>query len=175
MVSPSSPSPRILFQVFVLLVTAAVGAAVGWFLGVRSAARPGELIELEHAFRDRCKSVGVVDAFLEFSARDAVYFDVDPQELRGPQALATRRTGWAGIKQLEWEPVESHVACSGELGYTWGTSEMHLATEEGKEPKIIYGHYVCIWKRDADGRWRIALDTGNARPDGRKPAPAKKS
>lgn len=163
-----------MLQVFVLVVTALVGAAAGWYIRVRCSSCPEELVKLEHAFRDRCKVVGVHEAFVEFTARDAVYFDVDPEEARGPQALEKRKAGWAGIKRLEWEPTESVVSCSGELGYTWGTSEMYLDDGPGKEPRVIYGHYVCIWRRDANGRWRVALDTGNGRHAGMPPKPAAK-
>lgn len=162
--SPSA-APRVVFHVFVLVVTAVVAAAGGWFAALRCSARPQELVDLEHAFRDRCKVVGAHEAFVEFAGREAVFFDVDPRRLRGLKALESRREGWKAIQQLEWEPVESFVACSGELGYTWGTSEIHLGPGDNGEPRIVHGHYVCIWKREADGRWRIALDTGNARPD----------
>lgn len=59
---------------------------------------------------------------------------------------------------LTWKPTMSHVARSGELGYTYGTYEMRLkpaGTLAGT------GTYVTIWKKQPDGQWKALLDTGN--------------
>jgi ketosteroid isomerase-like protein len=72
--------------------------------------------------------------------------------------LATR-----GGFALDWEPREAVVAHSGDLGYTWGTYETHLTVPVGP-PQISRGKYANVWRKAADGHWRVALDIGNASP-----------
>lgn len=123
-----------------------------------------ELREVERAFEAMASEKGIQEAFVHFAADDAVFFDVDPQKLRGPAALSARRSKWASIVALKWRPVGVDVAASGELGYTWGTSEMHISKKDGAV-QIIQGLYVSIWKRGADGSWRYVLDTGSEYPE----------
>ena len=56
-----------------------------------------------------------------------------------------------------WQPKGGAVAASGELGYTYG---VYSITPKNKD-KIIFGTYVNIWKKQADGNWKIVLDSGN--------------
>jgi len=126
-----------------------------------------ELREVERAFEAMASEKGIHEAFVHFAADDAVFFDVDPQKLRGPAALSARRSKskwWATVVALKWRPVGVHVAASGDLGYTWGTSEMSISKNDGTV-QVIQGLYVSIWKRGADGRWRYVLDTGSEYPN----------
>ena len=40
-------------------------------------------------------------------------------------------------------------------------------TKDGK-PVIEYGKYTSIWKKQADGSWKVVLDMGNASPAPKK-------
>jgi ketosteroid isomerase-like protein len=123
-----------------------------------------ELREVERAFEAMAGEKGIHEAFVHFAADDAVFFDVDPQKLRGPAALAARRSNWwASVVALKWRPVGVDVAASGELGYTWGTSEIHISKKDGTV-QVVQCLYVSIWKRGADGSWRYVLDTGSEYP-----------
>jgi ketosteroid isomerase-like protein len=53
------------------------------------------------------------------------------------------------------------VARSGELGYTSGTYDFSMKDASGK---IISdkGKYVTVWKKQADGTWKVLLDTYNS-------------
>ena len=52
-----------------------------------------------------------------------------------------------------WVPVEATVASSGDLGFTRGTYVVSLPQDKRES-----GDYVRVWKRDAAGRWRVAID-----------------
>jgi ketosteroid isomerase-like protein len=65
--------------------------------------------------------------------------------------------------QLIWTPVGADISSSGDLGYTYGNYEFHSKDKDGK-PTIDYGKYTSIWKRQADGSWKVVLDMGNASP-----------
>lgn len=70
---------------------------------------------------------------------------------------------------LTWEPVYAQVAASGDLGFTVGNYRAEGTNEEG-ETVVQEGNYVTIWHRQADGSWKVALDTGNPGPPLRVPS-----
>ena len=55
------------------------------------------------------------------------------------------------------------ISSSGDLGYTYGTFEFRSKDKDGK-PTVDYGKYTSIWKKQADGSWKVALDMGNSSP-----------
>ncbi len=58
---------------------------------------------------------------------------------------------------MDWQPVGAGVAESGELGYTYGVYTVSLKNKDS----LMRGTYVNIWKKQADGSWKLALDSGN--------------
>jgi ketosteroid isomerase-like protein len=57
---------------------------------------------------------------------------------------------------LQWMATKADVSTSGDLGYTAGTYEAMAGgmTEKGK--------YVTVWKKQADGSWKVTDDIFNA-------------
>jgi ketosteroid isomerase-like protein len=55
----------------------------------------------------------------------------------------------------------------GTLAYMRGTNETTLNGPDGK-PVTISGRAITIWRKEADGQWRCAVDIWNEPP---KPAP----
>jgi ketosteroid isomerase-like protein len=69
--------------------------------------------------------------------------------------------------QLLWTPVGADISSSGDLGYTYGTFEFHSKDKDGK-PVVDHGKYTSIWKKQADGNWKVVLDMGNASSEPKK-------
>ncbi len=81
-------------------------------------------------------------------------------------------TGKAAIKKLiasqfalqdskvEWHPHKAGVARSGDLGYTSGTYKLSFKDPSGK---TIFdnGKYLIVWKKQADGSWKVLFDISN--------------
>jgi ketosteroid isomerase-like protein len=65
---------------------------------------------------------------------------------------------------LDWSPKYAEVAKSGDMGYTWGTYNLAYKDENGEEQKS-YGKYLNVWKKQTDGKWKVAVDMGNDSPD----------
>ena len=63
--------------------------------------------------------------------------------------------------RLTWSPVAADISASGDLGYTYGTFEFRSKDKEGKET-VNHGKYMSVWKKQADGSWKVAVDMGNA-------------
>jgi ketosteroid isomerase-like protein len=128
-----------------------------------------ELIKMEHDFCTLASEQGVPAAFAHFAAPDAAFFDVDPREHRGQEAVRLRMAGFPPQAKLTWAPLQVDVAASGDLGYTWGRYEFRSSDADGQE-RVGGGFYLTIWKRQPDGSWKFAIDTGS--PDRPKPPAA---
>ncbi len=55
-------------------------------------------------------------------------------------------------KHLNWNSIGSGAASSGDMGYTYG-----LLESQGN-PTTVKGHYVRIWKKRHETRWKITLE-----------------
>jgi ketosteroid isomerase-like protein len=113
-----------------------------------------DVLETERAFagtmaaRDRA-------AFATFLADDAVFFAADAP-LRGKQAIAA---AWASYfdgaeAPFAWEPEQVEVLDSGDLALTSGPVYDPRGTRVAT--------FSSIWRRQANGAWRIVFDKGNA-------------
>jgi ketosteroid isomerase-like protein len=64
---------------------------------------------------------------------------------------------------LDWTPVFADIAQSGEFGYTTGPYTMKDTRPQPAPTR--HGFYFSIWKRQADGSWKVVLDLGNKTPE----------
>ncbi len=64
---------------------------------------------------------------------------------------------------LVWKPVIAGMSASCDLGFTIGYSVSKGTDAEGK-PSVNYGHYLTVWKKQADGSWKFVLDGGSPAP-----------
>ncbi|MGD8329158.1 MAG: DUF4440 domain-containing protein [Acidobacteriota bacterium] len=61
---------------------------------------------------------------------------------------------------LRWEPDRADIAASGDLGWTTGHYVSESPGPDGT-PQRSEGLYVTIWRRQADGSWKVVMDLGN--------------
>ena len=130
---------------------------------LRDPANPGAaLLKADRDFAAYAQTHGVAEAFRAFAAENALSLPMDGVPIHGREAIAQSVTGLpAGA--LTWQPVAADIARSGDLGYTWGTYELHAREEDGK-PVRRHGKYVTVWKKERDGSWKFAVDIGNTNP-----------
>lgn len=69
---------------------------------------------------------------------------------------------------LTWDPTFAAVSSSGDLGYTVGTYES--ARRVDGDRVVDRGTYLTVWRRQADGAWKVEADIGNPAPAGDAPA-----
>jgi ketosteroid isomerase-like protein len=62
----------------------------------------------------------------------------------------------AQVKAMTSEPMKSETGASGDLGYTWGKSQI-----TGSDGKTAGGYYVRLWTLGAAGRWQLVADVQN--------------
>jgi ketosteroid isomerase-like protein len=63
--------------------------------------------------------------------------------------------------RLEWEPFASGLAPAGDLGFTIGAWQGVKLGDGGAREVRGHGAYVTIWKKQADGGWKVLFDTGD--------------
>jgi ketosteroid isomerase-like protein len=97
----------------------------------------------------------VRDAFLAFVADDGVIFGGEgPTNAKAAFTAAPAPPPGAPKLQLSWWPTHAEIASSGDLGWTTGPSK------RVRGDKVGYGHFVTVWKKQADGKWRFLIDHG---------------
>src|SRR5258706_1899680 len=63
---------------------------------------------------------------------------------------------------LDWRPQHTEVAASGELGLS--TGPWKIASKVKPETPPSFGQFVSVWRREAGGPWKVAVDLGIAHP-----------
>ena len=119
------------------------------------------LVEAERSFARTSVEKGIRESFYEFFAEDGINFQPHPTNTR--EAIRKRP---APAKRppitLNWEPVYADISRAGDLGYTTGP---YWLTDEGPEHgPTRHGYYFSIWKKQADGSWKVAIDLGIQTP-----------
>lgn len=118
-----------------------------------------DLVAAERAFAKHADDADIRTAFRAAFAPDAVWMVPAPTRLE--DAYASRPApADPRAARLQWEPVISGIAASGDFGFTSGPSVFSL--RDGSRPPV-YGAYFSVWKRDAQ-RWRVAIDAGIQSP-----------
>ncbi|MDH4069824.1 MAG: DUF4440 domain-containing protein [Ignavibacteria bacterium] len=61
---------------------------------------------------------------------------------------------------VSWKPMKSEGSGSGDLGYSYGTYHMTMTGPDG----VMHdeGKYATVWKKQADGSWKVAVDMFNS-------------
>ena len=104
-----------------------------------------------------------LDLVVSFYAEDAMVYA--PNEPVAIGRLAAKKV-WASYltdptSSTSWKTVNAGVSKSGDLGFTAGTYEY---MSKGPDGKMVTekGKYLCLWKKDKEGKWKSVHDIWNA-------------
>jgi ketosteroid isomerase-like protein len=111
-----------------------------------------DMIAAERAFAADASARNTRDAFLAAYDEDGIAFAPGP---RNAHRVWEQRA--VNKSRLEWAPAVAEIASSGDLGYTSGPWRF---TAEGDDKPSGYGHFFSIWRKNADGQWKVLLDHG---------------
>ncbi len=127
---------------------------------------PGALVlmELEGRFA-QAVAAGGGKAFAGWFADDAVTLNNGKPAVLGRAAIAARSQWDPKTYQLTWVPQGAQMGPSNDMGFTWGRYEGRSKDKNG-EPVVISGRYFTVWKKTADGSWKVALDASANEPPG---------
>jgi hypothetical protein len=117
------------------------------------------LLETDSSFTGLADKDGAMRAYNRFLGEDArLHRD-------GIQPITDRRTilDFISRYKMTWHPLQSDVARSDDLGYTYGSYDLQSVKGAASREK---GYYVRVWKREADGEWKVVLDVTSPIPEG---------
>lgn len=126
------------------------------------------LVAAERGFSKFSVDHGIKPAFLEFLGEEAIVFA--PRATRGRRVYEEQPDEPEPRATLVWSPSFADMAASGDFGYTTGPYELSFL-QEG-EVRKSYGHYVTVWKKTREDRWKVAIDKGIRHPDAAEPTDA---
>ncbi|MFD2246580.1 YybH family protein [Pontibacter ruber] len=109
----------------------------------------------ERAFSAASVKNGIKAAFLENLADDAIVFLPGP--VNGKEGYGKQPESPA---KLSWYPAYADISASPDWGYTTGPYELRPKPEDEKPTGA--GFYLSVWKKQADGKWKVAVDMGNS-------------
>lgn len=120
------------------------------------------LLELEGQF-SQAVATGGGKAFAEWFADDAVVLNNGQPATLGRGAIAAQAQWNPKDYQLTWTPQGAQMGPSNDMGFTWGHYEGHAKDKNG-QALVISGRYITVWKKMADGSWKVAMDASSNEP-----------
>lgn len=128
--------------------------------------KPGKMLlfDLEARFAKDVLARGGA-AFADWFAEDGVALGNGVAPLVGRVAIAKSANWLPQAYQLTWTPTDAMMGPSGDMGYTWGHFEGRSKDANGN-PVLTSGRYITVWRKQADGNWKVVLDAGANEPAG---------
>jgi ketosteroid isomerase-like protein len=120
-----------------------------------------EMVKTEQAFSKMAEEKPTRDAFLAFIADDGLLFR--PGAVNGRKWMLEHPSPPTDKKPLlAWQPSFAGMSASGDMGFTTGPWEFKNDVKDEKPSG--YGHFVTVWKKQADGSWKFVVDLGISHP-----------
>ena len=104
-----------------------------------------------------------VDRILSCYSVDASVLPSNAPIVTGKEAI---RDLWSQLFEIpgfavSWDISKLEVSRAGDLAYTRGTYEVMVNDATGN-PVMGRGKWVGVWKKQADGQWKMVVDIGNS-------------
>jgi len=120
------------------------------------------LMELEARFAQSVAEGGGT-AFGTWFADDAVTLNNGKVAVVGRGAIAAQANWDPKSYVLTWTPQGAQMGPSNDMGFTWGHYEGHATGPDG-QITTNSGRYMTIWRKLADGSWKVAMDASATEP-----------
>ena len=152
---PSSRSASL--TVLLTLAAAASGPAAA---SAQSRTADSLAIVSQAAAFSRAYERGDTDAMVAIYTDDAVIFPDRSAAISGTEAIQRYWTLRPGNRVISHRIIPAAIRFEGSIVYDYGTFEVTGETD-GTSWGPNGGKYVVVWRRDADGAWRMHLDIWN--------------
>jgi ketosteroid isomerase-like protein len=128
-----------------------------------AAAGRSEILELESRFGASLRD-GVRGGYLSAADEDARLHRGNTFPMLGKEAIGDYFAKQK-IRAVAWEGIDGGIAASGELAYSYGRYELEHH-EEGGGKRSEKGYFTHVWKRDAEGAWKLVADVTSPLKEG---------
>jgi len=155
-----STQTAVLFALIVASSSTAYAGSQGDDQSVREAQAA---IEAANARFSEAFARGDAKALSAMYTSDAIAFPPDSEMIRGNEAIGEfwKATRDSGVRGAALTTIE--VGRSGDVAYEVGKVSLTIQPA-GKEPTTAVAKYVVVWKRQADGSWKLHRDIWNSLP-----------
>src|SRR5258707_12547028 len=120
------------------------------------------MVETERAFSHMSEEKGTREAFAAFIAEDGILFR--PTAVLGKKWMQEHPLPPSPARPvLSWQPIFAAVSGAGDLGYTTGPWQFKQDIKDAKP--AAFGNFMTVWRKQADGSWKFALDLGIGNPE----------
>lgn len=129
---------------------------------VDTAAVAQKLLQLDRDIAALADRVGAADAIYSHMAEHAVELSADDAPITGRASIRdSMRT--AAPNRLKRTPKHAEVSSDGSLGWTWGEWRLVGPGDTPQATQVLSrGKYMDVWRRQADGSWKVIAEMGNA-------------
>jgi hypothetical protein len=122
-----------------------------------------DVVRAERRFAAYARLHGIPAAFFNFIASNGIALSSSglPRHRSDYEALA-KKTASAPTPPsdlLEWGPLKSRIAGSGDLAYNFGPYRYSYLDKHDKK-QSAYGYFFTIWQKKSD-EWKFLFDGGN--------------
>jgi len=99
-------------------------------------------------------------------ASDAVFIDDAGAASRGKDAINVTFTGYLAdpAMKLDFKLGRMIVSSSGDMAYSVSEYTQTYTNPTTKKPVTMKGTNLCVWRKQADGSWKLAADSNPAGP-----------
>jgi uncharacterized protein (TIGR02246 family) len=118
----------------------------------------------EQALRDvvatwhRATAAGDVDAVLALMTDDAVFLGAGRPPMVGRDAFGAALRALLATQRIASTGDVREAVVDGDLGYCWTHLTVETSQADGGGRSVRSGHTLSVFRRGADGRWRLARD-----------------
>ena len=108
---------------------------------------------------------GDLEGALVYWTEDAIVLPPDEPAVVGKDAIRAwiRQASSIPGFSITWEPELATVSSGGDVGYMVERNRVTFCDASG-DLKTQYGKAVTVWRKQADGAWKCAIDTWNNSP-----------
>lgn len=122
-----------------------------------------QVVQADKQFAQTSKEKGLIKSYKQFLAEDAVFLPHNHPPQYGLANIIQFLSRHGTNYDMHWTPQAGLVAQSEDLGYTWGTYQLHVKDDQGEAIDTETGKYLNVWSKIKD-EWKVIVDMGNLSP-----------
>ncbi len=121
-----------------------------------------QLITLDGQFSESVAKGGGA-AFVTWFADDAVTLSNGKAPVLSKAGIQSSARWKPSEYRLQWIAMGAQMSEAADMGFTWGHYDA-TTFHPGGNPTVLSGRYITIWKKQPDGKWKVALDASADEP-----------
>jgi uncharacterized protein (TIGR02246 family) len=107
---------------------------------------------------------GNVDGVLPLMTDDVVFLMAGQPPMVGRDAFAEHMRAAVGENTVEPTSQIDEITVAGDFAYARSALSVTIVSKHGKLPLQRTGHTLTIFRKEADGKWRLARDANMLGP-----------